>query len=56
MHADLSLTSHHGLFRDLRPLPLLIISSAALLVMGIVMISSASMDMRRKPWVTVTTM
>jgi cell division protein FtsW len=45
MHADLSLTSHHGLFRDLRPLPLLIISSAALLVMGIVMISSASMDM-----------
>lgn len=45
MHADLSLPSHHGLFRDLRPLPLLIISSAALLVMGIVMISSASMDM-----------
>ena len=45
MHADLSLTSHHGLFRDLRPLPLLIISSAALLVMGVVMISSASMDM-----------
>ncbi|EDM46926.1 putative lipid II flippase FtsW [Marinobacter algicola] len=45
MHADLSLTTHHGLFRDLRPLPLLIISSAALLVMGIVMISSASMDM-----------
>jgi len=44
MHADLSLTSQ-GLFRDLRPLPLLIISSAALLVMGIVMISSASMDM-----------
>ena len=45
MHADLSLTSHHGLFRDLRPLPLLIIRSAAWLVMGIVMISSASMDM-----------
>ncbi len=45
MHADLSLSSHQSLFRDLRPLPLLIISSAALLVMGIVMISSASMDM-----------
>lgn len=45
MHADLSLRSHQGLFRDLRPLPLLIISAAALLVMGIVMISSASMDM-----------
>ena len=45
MHADLSLPNHQGLFRDLRPLPLLIISAAALLVMGIVMISSASMDM-----------
>lgn len=45
MHAELSLTNQHGLFRDLRPLPLLIISSAALLVMGVVMISSASMDM-----------
>ncbi|MFN2362050.1 MAG: putative lipid II flippase FtsW [Marinobacter sp.] len=45
MHADLSLPNRHSLFRDLRPLPLLIISSAALLVMGIVMISSASMDM-----------
>ncbi|NMT64009.1 putative lipid II flippase FtsW [Marinobacter orientalis] len=45
MHADLSLPSYQSLFRDLRPLPLLIISSAALLVMGIVMISSASMDM-----------
>ncbi|MCL7944461.1 putative lipid II flippase FtsW [Marinobacter sp. ATCH36] len=45
MNADLSLSGHQSLFRDLRPLPLLIISSAALLVMGIVMISSASMDM-----------
>ncbi|PXX90125.1 putative lipid II flippase FtsW [Marinobacter vulgaris] len=45
MHADLSLPGRQSLFRDLRPLPLLIISSAALLVMGIVMISSASMDM-----------
>ncbi|MDL0430729.1 putative lipid II flippase FtsW [Marinobacter sp. TBZ242] len=45
MHADLSLPNHQSLFRDLRPLPLLIISSAALLVTGIVMISSASMDM-----------
>jgi cell division protein FtsW len=45
MHADLSLPDQQSLFRDLRPLPMLIISSAALLVMGIVMISSASMDM-----------
>ncbi|MDX1552895.1 MAG: putative lipid II flippase FtsW [Marinobacter sp.] len=45
MHASLSLPNRQGLFRDLRPLPLLVISAAALLVMGIVMISSASMDM-----------
>ncbi|MBL3557160.1 MULTISPECIES: putative lipid II flippase FtsW [Marinobacter] len=45
MHANLSLPNHKGLVRDLRPLPLLVISAAALLVMGIVMISSASMDM-----------
>ena len=45
MHRDLSLPSRQSLARDLRPLPLLIISSAALLVMGIVMISSATMDM-----------
>ena len=45
MHANLPLPSPQGLFRDLRPLPLLVISAAALLVMGIVMISSASMDM-----------
>lgn len=44
MNADMTLNPATGLFRDLRPLPLLIISSAALLVMGIVMISSASMD------------
>jgi cell division protein FtsW len=45
MNADMTLSHRAGLFSDLRPLPLLIISSAALLVMGIVMISSASMDM-----------
>jgi cell division protein FtsW len=45
MSADMTLSHGTGLFSDLRPLPLLIISSAALLVMGIVMISSASMDM-----------
>lgn len=44
MNVDMTLNSGSSLFRDLRPLPLLIISSAALLVMGIVMISSASMD------------
>jgi cell division protein FtsW len=45
MQADMTLNQRNGLFSDLRPLPLLIISSAALLVLGIVMISSASMDM-----------
>lgn len=45
MHAGLSLPNHQSLVRDLRPLPLLIISAAALLVIGVVMISSASMDM-----------
>lgn len=44
MSADTTLSQNNGLLSDLRPLPLLIISSAALLVMGIVMISSASMD------------
>lgn len=44
MHADTALNHTESLFGDLRPLPLLIISSAALLVMGIIMISSASMD------------
>lgn len=34
-----------GLLSDIRPLPLLVISASALLVMGVVMISSASMDM-----------
>jgi len=42
--ADMTLNQNNGLFSDLRPLPLLIISAAALLVTGIVMISSASMD------------
>ena len=44
MSADTTFSQNNGLLSDLRPLPLLIISSAALLVMGIVMISSASMD------------
>ncbi|MCK7552248.1 MULTISPECIES: putative lipid II flippase FtsW [Marinobacter] len=45
MHGSLSLPDRQQLFSDLRPLPLLIISSVALMVMGVVMISSASMDM-----------
>lgn len=45
MHGSLSLPARQQLFSDLRPLPLLIISSVALMVMGVVMISSASMDM-----------
>ncbi|MGM0769668.1 MAG: putative lipid II flippase FtsW [Pseudomonadota bacterium] len=43
-NAGLSLSTRQQLVSDLRPLPLLIISSVALLVMGVVMISSASMD------------
>lgn len=45
IQADMTLSQRNGLLSDLRPLPLLIISSAALLVLGIAMISSASMDM-----------
>lgn len=44
MHGSLSLPDRQQLLSDLRPLPLLIISSVALMVMGVVMISSASMD------------
>ncbi|MFL1465307.1 putative lipid II flippase FtsW [Marinobacter sp. HN1S83] len=44
MQTDFTLPSRQQLFSDLRPLPLLILSSVALLVMGVVMISSASMD------------
>ena len=44
MSADINLDPNNSLFSNLRPLPLLIISSAALLVIGIVMIASASMD------------
>ncbi|MCG2581010.1 MAG: putative lipid II flippase FtsW [Marinobacter sp.] len=45
MQARLTLPNQQQLLSDLRPLPLLIISSVSLLVMGVVMISSASMDM-----------
>ncbi|MDI9246264.1 putative lipid II flippase FtsW [Marinobacter sp. CHS3-4] len=45
MQADIALNHRNRLLGDLSPLPVLIISAAALLVMGIVMISSASMDM-----------
>ncbi|MEQ9546070.1 MAG: putative lipid II flippase FtsW [Marinobacter sp.] len=45
MQANLTLPNRRQLLSDLQPLPLLIISSVSLLVMGVVMISSASMDM-----------
>lgn len=45
MQASLTLPNRQKLLSDLQPLPLLIISSVSLLVMGVVMISSASMDM-----------
>ncbi|WP_417529881.1 putative lipid II flippase FtsW [Marinobacter lipolyticus] len=45
MQARLTLPNQQQLLSELRPLPLLIISSVSLLVMGVVMISSASMDM-----------
>ncbi|MDX1559953.1 MAG: putative lipid II flippase FtsW [Marinobacter sp.] len=45
MHADLSLQNRNQWLGEVQPLPVLVISSVALLVMGVVMISSASMDM-----------
>ncbi|MBL3824705.1 MULTISPECIES: putative lipid II flippase FtsW [unclassified Marinobacter] len=45
MHADLSLRNRNQWLGEVQPLPMLVISSVALLVMGVVMISSASMDM-----------
>ncbi len=45
MHADVSLTSRNPWLGEIQPLPILVISSIALLVLGVVMISSASMDM-----------
>ncbi|WP_373001028.1 putative lipid II flippase FtsW [Marinobacter sp.] len=45
MHADLSLQNRNQWLGEIQPLPMLVISSVALLVMGVVMISSASMDM-----------
>lgn len=45
MHADLSLHNRNQWLGEIQPLAMLVISSVALLVMGVVMISSASMDM-----------
>ncbi|AZT82929.1 putative lipid II flippase FtsW [Marinobacter sp. NP-4(2019)] len=45
MQTSLTLPNRQKLLSDLQPLPLLIISSVSLMVMGVVMISSASMDM-----------
>ncbi|PPI82632.1 putative lipid II flippase FtsW [Marinobacter maroccanus] len=45
MQADLSLQNRNQWLGEVQPLPMLVISSVALLVMGVVMISSASMDM-----------
>ena len=45
MHADLPLQNRNPWLGEVQPLPMLVISSVALLVMGVVMISSASMDM-----------
>ncbi|MCD1649019.1 putative lipid II flippase FtsW [Marinobacter adhaerens] len=45
MHAELSLRNRNQWLGEVQPLPMLVISSVALLVMGVVMISSASMDM-----------
>ncbi len=45
MRADLSLQNRNQWLGEVQPLPMLVISSVALLVLGVVMISSASMDM-----------
>ncbi|MBC7185066.1 MAG: putative lipid II flippase FtsW [Marinobacter sp.] len=45
MHADFSLSNRNQWLGEIQPLPMLVITSVALLVIGVVMISSASMDM-----------
>ena len=45
MQAGVSVPHYQGVAGELQPLPVLIITSVALLVTGVVMISSASMDM-----------
>ena len=45
MYADLSLPNRNQWLGEIQPLPMLVITSVALLVIGVVMISSASMDM-----------
>lgn len=45
MQAGISVPNRHRWLGEIQPLPMLVISSVALLVMGVVMISSASMDM-----------
>ncbi|MBZ2167162.1 MULTISPECIES: putative lipid II flippase FtsW [Marinobacter] len=45
MQAGVAMPDHNQWLGDIRPLPMLVISSIALLVLGMVMISSASMDM-----------
>ena len=45
MNADLSLPDRNPWLGEIQPLAMLVISSVALMVVGVVMISSASMDM-----------
>ncbi|MGF2736909.1 putative lipid II flippase FtsW [Marinobacter sp. DUT-1] len=45
MSAGISLSNRSSWLGEIQPLPVLVISAAALLVVGVVMISSASMDM-----------
>ena len=45
MSAGISLPNRNSWLGEIQPLPVLVISAAALLVVGVVMISSASMDM-----------
>ncbi|MFO7530307.1 MAG: putative lipid II flippase FtsW [Marinobacter sp.] len=45
MSAGISLPTRNSWLGEIQPLPVLVISAAALLVVGVVMISSASMDM-----------
>ncbi|MEP5176638.1 FtsW/RodA/SpoVE family cell cycle protein, partial [Marinobacter alexandrii] len=45
MQTGVAAPNRHQWLGEIQPLPMLVISSVALLVMGVVMISSASMDM-----------
>ena len=49
IHADLSLQNRNQWLGEVQPLPMLVISSVALLVLGVVMISPTSLHLTAAP-------